>query len=212
LHLSVVGWPIDGAGDELQMGTGGLLSESYFPTFEHVHGITESPNADPTRNGGQPRGNRSVDDRPAGGEIAHATRRSGSVRPLSQNKAGATPNSYWNGRLDKAFSPAGATQAWRDNYDNPGKSNNGRRAACRRNHASDGAKRSRDRWRTAGCGWSGGQPCCARTARTGRDSGSASPVSGSRDQNPHRASSHVHVGAPQNAKNRPATAVGLLSI
>jgi len=41
LHLSVVGWPIDGAGDELQMGTGGLLSESYFPTFEHVHGITD---------------------------------------------------------------------------------------------------------------------------------------------------------------------------
>jgi hypothetical protein len=142
------------------------------------------------------------------------TRRGAADRsgPLSQNKARATPNSYWNGRLDKGVLTAGATQTWRDNYDNPEKSNNGRRAACRRNHASDGAKRSRDRCRTAGCGWSGGQPCCARTARTGRDSGSASPVGVSRDQNRHRASSHVHVGAPQNAKNRPVAAVGLLSI
>jgi hypothetical protein len=43
LHLSVVGWPIDGAGDELQMGTRGLLSECYFPEPEHVHDITEFP-------------------------------------------------------------------------------------------------------------------------------------------------------------------------
>jgi hypothetical protein len=43
LHLSVVGWPIDGAGDGVEMGTGRLLSECCFPTFEHVHGITEFP-------------------------------------------------------------------------------------------------------------------------------------------------------------------------
>jgi len=141
-----------------------------------------------------------------------STRRGGSVRSLSQNKAGPPQIHTGTGGLIKAFSPSGATQTWRDNYDNPEKSNNGRCATCRRNHASDGAKRSRDRCRTAGCGWSGGQSCCVRTARTGRDSGSASPVGGSRGQNPHRASSHVHVGASQNAKNRPAAAVGLLSI
>jgi hypothetical protein len=39
LHLSVVGWPIDGAGDELQMETRRLLSEGYFSNFEHVHDI-----------------------------------------------------------------------------------------------------------------------------------------------------------------------------
>jgi hypothetical protein len=43
LHLSVVGWPIDGAGDELQMGTTGLISECYFPEFEHVHDTTKFP-------------------------------------------------------------------------------------------------------------------------------------------------------------------------
>ena len=40
--------------------------------------------------------------------------------------------------------------------------NNGRRAACRRNHASDGAKRSCDRWPTA-CG----RRCGGRLAPAG---------------------------------------------
>jgi hypothetical protein len=31
LHLSVVGRPVDGAGDEAKMGTSGLLSECYIP-------------------------------------------------------------------------------------------------------------------------------------------------------------------------------------
>jgi hypothetical protein len=39
LHLSVVGRPIDGAGDEFQVGTGGLFSECYFSIVEHVNDI-----------------------------------------------------------------------------------------------------------------------------------------------------------------------------
>jgi hypothetical protein len=42
LHLSVVGWPIDGAGDAVEMGTSRSLSEGFFPNVEHVHGITDS--------------------------------------------------------------------------------------------------------------------------------------------------------------------------
>ena len=41
MHLSVVGWPKDGAGDEVEMGTSGLFSEGYFPNVEHVHDITD---------------------------------------------------------------------------------------------------------------------------------------------------------------------------
>ena len=39
MHLSVVGRPIDGAGDELEMATKGLFSEGYFSIVEHVHDI-----------------------------------------------------------------------------------------------------------------------------------------------------------------------------
>jgi hypothetical protein len=41
LHLSVVGWPIDGADDAVEMGTSRSLSEGVFPNVEHVHGITD---------------------------------------------------------------------------------------------------------------------------------------------------------------------------
>jgi len=42
LPLSVLGGPIDGAGDNVQLGANGLLSECYLPIFEHVHDITDS--------------------------------------------------------------------------------------------------------------------------------------------------------------------------
>jgi hypothetical protein len=50
MPLSVVGGPIDGAGDGLKMGTSGLLSERYFPIFEHVRDITDLP--EPIRHAG----------------------------------------------------------------------------------------------------------------------------------------------------------------
>jgi len=43
LPLSVVGGPKNGAGDEVKVGTRGLLSEGYFPILEHGHGITDPP-------------------------------------------------------------------------------------------------------------------------------------------------------------------------
>ena len=39
MHLSVVGRPTDGAGDEFQVGTRGLFSECYFSIVEHVNDI-----------------------------------------------------------------------------------------------------------------------------------------------------------------------------
>ena len=44
MHLSVVGRPVDGAGDEVKVGTSELLYEAYFPIFEQA---TTSP--DPSK-------------------------------------------------------------------------------------------------------------------------------------------------------------------
>jgi hypothetical protein len=41
LHLSVIDWPIDGAGDGLKMVTSASLSECFFPIFKHVYDITD---------------------------------------------------------------------------------------------------------------------------------------------------------------------------
>jgi hypothetical protein len=43
LHLSVLGWPIDGAGDDVKMGTSRSFSEGFLQNVEHVHGITDFP-------------------------------------------------------------------------------------------------------------------------------------------------------------------------
>jgi hypothetical protein len=42
-HLSVLGWPIDGTGDDAKMGTSRSFSEGVFQNVEHVHGITDFP-------------------------------------------------------------------------------------------------------------------------------------------------------------------------
>ena len=64
---------------------------------------------------------------------------------------------FWNGGLDRGVPASGCDfSCWRDNYDNPQKSNR-RRTACRWSDTCDGTKRSCDRWRTAGCGRSCGQ-------------------------------------------------------
>jgi hypothetical protein len=42
LPLSVVGGPIDGADDTLDLGTDGSLSECYFAISEHIHDIAGS--------------------------------------------------------------------------------------------------------------------------------------------------------------------------